>query len=193
MNLELKSAQRRLVEGLGVVGIAMAVAASIYAADNKAAPPAGKAPAGKAAPAKATNAPVVIPKSVFVSDIKTGKDPFFPETERGKPPKPKPTPTQANAATNAAPVKPKFIKPPVWDFISYKGNIGGIVLISTTVKTYDFLPGEELTVRVPDPVDETTTVEKKVRMKLVEIRGDSVVISIEGESETKELKLKRVL
>ena len=115
---------------------------------------------------------VVIPKSVFVDEVGTGRDPFFPKSPRR-------VKTVAKAPDGTVVVVPPSVA--VLGQLTLKGFSNGknhrLALINGTT----FEQGELADVKVG-----TRTV--KVRCR--EIRDNSVLVSIEGVNETKELKLR---
>ncbi|MEW6303431.1 MAG: hypothetical protein AB1705_08175 [Verrucomicrobiota bacterium] len=153
------------------------------------------APTAKGAPAAAgakTNAPpkeVVIPKSYFTVDNKLGLDPFYPRSERWRPPPPKPVvpvvqPGQPVVAQPGQPPSPPPPPPDPWKGFSLKGITGTVArrfaLISTAGKNYDFMTGESLKVK-------TELGDKSI--KCVEITDRQVTFSMEGEKENKTFRV----
>ena len=110
---------------------------------------------------------LVIPQSVFVAEGPTGKDPFFPNsirrTKRDEPGK----------------------QSPIQDFsglLKLTGIAGGVRPIAT-INALTFAVGEEQEVKVEGG---------KVRIRVLEIRTKSVVISVEKLPQSIELKLRDV-
>jgi hypothetical protein len=119
-----------------------------------------------------TNAPpweLPVPKSVFVDDIKIGRDPFFPHSSRRAPRLP-------DAAAETAQVGKSGSEKKLSDRIKLQGITGKVALINSV----DFVAGQESEVRVPDG---------KLRIRCVSIHENSVVIQIQGDSTTRTLKL----
>gem|GEM_PF-4736140 len=167
----------------------------IAAGGAQPAAPAGKPAASPVAKAGATNAApavVEIPKSVFLDRPAPGKDlyldPFYINSTRRKP---KPAPNVANQANGAPAVPAVVVKPPLpSEFISLKGILGSkskpIALIGTGVKTYEFEKGESQSVKIPDAAK---AADNRVKIRVLEIKGESVVIKIESEVEHLETEL----
>ena len=113
-------------------------------------------------------AAVTARKSVFVDDMKSGKDPFFPKsTRRGEK-----EPTVITKA--AAPV----VK------LSLKGISGPTNRRFALINNQPLAAGESAFVRIAGG---------QVKVYCWEIREDSAVVSIEGDPERKELKLREGL
>jgi len=111
-------------------------------------------------------AEVVFPKSVFVDDTANGKDPFFPTRNRG------PIVVVPKPSTQD--------KEPNWKAIALRGISGIGDQKYALINTLPFAKGEEGEVKVGAT---------KVRIKVIEIKEKSVVISIEGVPGQKELVL----
>jgi hypothetical protein len=165
---------------------ALLAPAADAAVDPKAAP--GKADAG--GPAKTPVKPVIptnfeFPKFVFVDDIKVGKDPFFPKSARREPVKPVVTTTQVvTPGGEPAPPPPPPPKPKASSFLTLKGILGTkakrLAMISTPTDSYEFVGNRAETVTTPEGV---------VKVRCVEFKRESVIISVDGEAEPVELKL----
>jgi len=113
-------------------------------------------------------AQVAIPQSVFATEGATGKDPFFPNSRRRI--------KQDDSGK----------KPPIRDFSSLlklTGIAGGVRPIAT-INNLTFAVGEEQEVKVEGG---------KVKIRVLEIREKSVVISIENQPQAVELKLRDVI
>jgi len=111
---------------------------------------------------------VVIPKSVFVSEGAIGKDPFFPNSTR--------------PLNRKAPEDPGK-KPVVQDFsqlLVLKGITGPPEKRIALINNLTFSKGEE---------GEPKAGNGKVKIRVLEIREKSVVISMEGVATPKELLL----
>ncbi len=185
--------------------------------DDKQPKPAAKTPADPKKPADpkaaakealpvVTNTPpisVVFPKSVFLTALEAGVDPFYPSSKRRVPkvvipPKPPPVATNkviipplvvgtANppvATTNSEPV---VVAPP--DLmgaanLSLRGLSGTktrrVAVVHSGARSYDFLKGDSALIRLPN--------DKQLKVRCVEIRERSAVFEAEGE--TKELFLR---
>ncbi len=153
---------------------------------------------------------VSFPKSVFNTALEAGKDPFFPGSKRRfpkavvEPVKPPPVPattnptvvvppigttnpppTVANTNTNKEPVVP----PPTL-IGSANLRLLGIVgsklrpraSIHTGVKSYDFLKGEEMLIRLPN--------DKALKVRCLDIKDRSATFQAEGEPDIKEIFLR---
>ncbi|MBI3875669.1 MAG: hypothetical protein HY300_06850 [Verrucomicrobia bacterium] len=185
----------------GCLALALAGLARVDRTDGAAvtnAPPKTvTAPKSATAETTVTNAPpkkVEIPKSSFHYEIGVSKDPFFPLSARLRPQVPvapvevsptvpvTPQPTAVNPATPRPPQPGET--PAVTAQFSVKAIILGkkrSAVIHTGTHSYDFFAGDTLTVRVPGGV---------ARVHCVEVRDHSIVIEVEGEKETRELKLR---
>ena len=140
-----------------------------------------KAPTAPAKPALPTS--FEFSKFVFVDDIKVGKDPFYPKSKRREPEKPK---VAENTGTPTNPADPPklVIKPKASSFLTLKGMLGSkakrLVLIGTATDSYEFVGTKPEMVETP---------EGRVKVRCVEFKRESVVISVEGEADPVELKL----
>ena len=112
-------------------------------------------------------AQVTIPQSVFATEGATGKDPFFPNSIRRikRDDSGKQTPTRDFSA-----------------LLKLTGIAGGVRPIAT-INNLTFAVGEEQEVKVEGG---------KVRIRVLEIREKSVVITIEKQPQPIELKLRDV-
>ena len=113
----------------------------------------------------------VAPRSVFVDDPKTGKDPFFPSTARRLEKVLAPSGTQTPVQ---APNKNVF------DRLQLKGILGNSSRRLALINNHTFEVGEQAEVK---------TLEGKRNVRCWEIRNRSVVVSFVGESQRKELFL----
>ena len=121
-------------------------------------------------------AEVVFPKSVFIDDP-NGKDPFFPNRQRGGAPKP---------------VVDTALKEPNWKALQLRGITGNGDKRVALINNLTFAKGEEGEVKIPP--GKTVPGGKivpggKLRVKVLEIKEKSVIISIEGLPDEKELLL----
>lgn len=117
------------------------------------------------AAAGSTNAvEVLAPKSVFQDDLKNGKDPFFPRSTRRSPKTPETTAV-------AVPLVQLFLK----------GITGPPQRRFALINNQTLSAGETASVRVA---------QGQIKVHCLEIRADSVLISVEGNPEQKELKLR---
>lgn len=107
---------------------------------------------------------VTFPKSVFVHNDPAGKDPFFPNRQRGP---------VVVISTNTTPT----ITP---DALFLKGFTGPPDKRIALINNLTFVKGEEQEVRIGTA---------KLKVKLVDIRDNSVIVTVEGQSEPKELVL----
>lgn len=109
-------------------------------------------------------------QSMFIDDPNFGKDPFFPKSDRRKPQTPvQPLPNQA----------PDNL-----------GTLNGVVL-----KGISGLPGKRLALLNNRTVEAGEVTEfrhnnQTVRVRCVEIREKSVILGVEGSTETKEIHLR---
>jgi hypothetical protein len=113
----------------------------------------------------------VVPRSVFVDDPKTGKDPFFPSTARRLEKVPG---SSGNQIPVPAPNKNVF------DRLQLKGILGNSSRRLALINNHTFEVGEQAEVK---------TLEGKLNVRCWEIRNRSVVVSFVGESQRKELFL----
>ena len=163
--------------------ISLLAPAAESGADPKA--PAKTDPKAEAKPPAKPSLPTAFEfsKFVFVDDIKVGKDPFFPKSARRQPAKPvvNPTTPGGNQGETPAPVTPKKLAS---SFLTLKGILGTkakrLVMISTPTESYEFVGNRPESVKTPEGV---------VKERCVEFKRESVIISVEGETEPVELKL----
>ena len=120
--------------------------------------------------ADAAPAEVVIPKSVFVDDPATGKDPFFPRSDR-----------RLKALAKVASSNPVVPSTTLFSQLTLKGVSTAknhrLALINGTT----FAAGELIEMKIGA---------RTFQVRCREIRDNSVIVSIEGVNETKELKLR---
>ena len=125
-------------------------------------------PATNSAVASA-KAPVAVPKSVFVDDVQSGKDPFFPNSARRL------DSVTSTASTNVvAPVS-------LLGQIALKGISGTKGQFLAIINNATVAVGEVAEVKVGG---------RTVKVRCREIRDHSVLIELEGGGETKEIKLR---
>jgi hypothetical protein len=152
--------------------------------------PASPPPGGSASPAPnrarsavATNTTTTAPtnevpmqKALF-EDRSDGRDPFFPHSSRRK---------QAAAQVSGAAPKPRL---PLSSYL----KLTGLVLIknepSAWINGYMFSPGERGIAKVSFTNTHNAVETQDVQLRCLEIRKDSVLISVEGESGVKELRV----
>lgn len=135
-------------------------------------------PAAKSTAKRGTNAePVQVERetAAFTDVITTGQDPFFPDSQRRDPRPVKPANTNTGKA--AAPVA---IKNPS-QHVALRGIIGSVGKQLALINNIAFAVGEEQTVQTPDG---------PLRVKCVEILERSVIVSLDGQAETKEIPLR---
>ena len=114
-------------------------------------------------------APVVVPKSVFVDDVQSGRDPFFPNSARRL------DSAITTASTNVvAPVS-------LLGQLALKGISGTKGQLLAIINNATVAVGEVAEVKVGA---------RTVKVRCREIRDHSVLIELEGGGETKELKLR---
>ena len=117
-------------------------------------------------------APVVVPRAVFADDPQTGKDPFFPESRRRWR---EVTPGGPNALAQPTGLLSQL----VLKGISYsKGH--RLALINNVT----FAAGEKADLKIND---------QRVLVRCLDIRDRSVLVTIEGAKETRELQLRKGL
>ena len=109
-----------------------------------------------------------IPKSVFVAEGATGKDPFFPNSTRLHKKAPDDT-------GKSQPIKEDFSRS-----LKLTGITGGAKPIAT-INNLTFAVGEEQEVKFEG---------RKFRIRVLEIREKSVLVSVEKQSEPVELRLR---
>jgi hypothetical protein len=120
---------------------------------------------GRAASTNRPPAEVPIARSIFVTNDASGVDPFFPNSTRRK--------TQSNS------VDPKKVPAGV-GALQLKGIMGPPDKRIALINNLTFAKGEEQDVRVP-----TGT----LKIKCVDIRLKSVVVTLEGQAQEHELNL----
>jgi len=123
------------------------------------------------APLEKTNAApeeAVAQKSVFEDDLKNGKDPFFPKSMRRG---------EKSPAINAQVVAPVVQ-------LALKGISGPANRRFALINNQPLAVGETAYVRIATG---------QVKVRCVEIRESSVIVSVEGDPEQKELRLREGL
>jgi hypothetical protein len=120
---------------------------------------------GRAASTNRPPAEVPIARSIFVTNDASGVDPFFPNSTRRK--------------TQSSFVDPKKVLPGV-GALQLKGIMGPPDKRIALINNLTFAKGEEQDVRVP-----TGT----LKIKCVDIRLKSVVVTLEGQAQEHELNL----
>ena len=109
----------------------------------------------------------VIPKSIFVSQGDTGRDPFFPNSTR--------LVKKVSDDSKPAPVREDFSR-----LLKLTGVTGGVKPIAT-INNLTFAVGEEQEVRVDT---------RKIKIRVLDIRDKSVTVSVERQAAPVELKLR---
>lgn len=140
---------------------------------TQAATPAAAAPAS-VAPSPAAPAVVTVTKSVFVDDPKLTRDPFFPKSERRQKVSAQVATTNT---TNAVPQPTTLLSQLTLKGFSNATNRRLALINGTT-----FEAGELADVRIGS---------QTVKVRCREIRQESVLVSIDGMNETKELQLRK--
>jgi len=137
------------------------------------------AAAAKAGDKTAVPQPFVVPKSEFVDDYKSGRDPFFPNSRRRNPAPPVPVadprPKDKGSVSEAVPV-PSFVSSLYLKGIS-KGIRGRRFAL---INNITFAPGEQYLIK---------TLGGTNLVRCLEIKDVSVTVQIEGSNETKNLYL----
>jgi len=110
--------------------------------------------------------------SHFDEKSKTGKDPFFPASAR----RGAPAASETNGVVKVEPVK--LARPA--ELLILKGILGSTAKRFALVNSQIFSPGDEAYIRTTSGV---------IKVKCLEIRASSVVLSLDGGAETKELTL----
>ncbi len=161
-----------------VLGLTLCVVAGLAVACGP--KPAAKndaKPTAKSAKGSTNAEPVAVVREVaaFTDVITTGQDPFFPDSQRRDPRPVKPA--NNNSGKAAAPVP---IKNPA-QHVVLRGIIGSAGKQLALINNTPFAAGEEQTVQTPDG---------PIRVKCVQILERSVLVSLDGQSETKEIPLR---
>lgn len=157
--IEIPSADYRSIRRSWLRPLCLAVMAVIGLTNLCGAAETNRAPAG-----------VIFPKSVFIDDP-NGKDPFFPNRQRGVVPKPAPGPVAAE---------------PNWKALQLRGITGVGDQRYALINNLPFAKGEEGEVKVPAGKRGETA---KIKIKILEVKEKSVIIQVEGQSDQKELLL----
>jgi hypothetical protein len=119
-----------------------------------------------------TNSLAAVPKSTFHIEPQFGRDPFFPGASRS----PKAAAAPATRLPTVSYLKLVGIRP---------GTKRPMALINRTALAL----GEEGDVAIVVPNQQSTPEVQKISIRCLEIRPDSVLISIAGEEGVKELRL----
>ena len=123
---------------------------------------------GYGAEAASTPLGVPLPQSVFVNDPLVGKDPFFPESQRRRPPVVAKVVQQVPADSNRA------------AYLVLKGVSGPSAKRIALINNMTFVAGEEGQVR---------TSAGMLKIRCVEVQEKSATVIIDGESARHELRL----
>jgi hypothetical protein len=162
------------IAALVLVGCGSNPSASV----SPAGPTAGSAtrPASAAAqPAgKATNNAAALAKSAFHAEPQFGRDPFFPELT--------PKPAAEGGAT-------PLMQIPIVSYLKLAGIWPGKTRPMALINKTPFAQGEEGDVSIVISNQLARAEVQKVNVRCLEIRQDSVLISIEGEQGVKELRI----
>ncbi|MEO5802614.1 MAG: hypothetical protein ABIR24_03725 [Verrucomicrobiota bacterium] len=153
--------------GIQIVLLTAVAHPAAYSAIAKAnaAPKPNSAAATNAAPAEAEP---IVQKSVFDDNLKKGKDPFFPKSAR--------------RAEKLPAVDTKVTAPLIQ--LSLKGISGPANRRFALINNQPLAAGETAYVRIATG---------QVKVHCLEIRENSVIISVEGDTEQKELRLREGL
>jgi hypothetical protein len=138
----------------------------------------------KAAGLIATNStPVLaqVPRSVFSTNVDQGLDPFFPDSTRRL------LRTAASATPVARPTQPSS------NFLKLTGLWPSKSRPLALVNKTTIAPGEEANITVVVQNGHGSPESHRLRVHCLEVRQNSVLISIDGESGTKELILQSKL
>jgi hypothetical protein len=117
-----------------------------------------------------------VPKSVFIDDARTTRDPFFPRSTR-RHPIPPPQITEPEKGTGTIPIPPP---PPVQ--LTLRAILVGQEKRLAQINNRNFAVGEEW---------EVLAGTQKVKIRCLEIRESSVLVSVEGVTEPRELSLRK--
>jgi hypothetical protein len=127
----------------------------------------------QASAAVKTNADSALIQSVFHSGPNAGRNPFFPNLSR--------------ARTASEAVQPAIL--PVLSYLKLVGLRSGTARPLALINRTPFAPGEEadVTIVVTNALNKPEV--QKINIRCLEIRRDSVLITIAGEEGVKELRL----
>jgi hypothetical protein len=121
-----------------------------------------------------TNGVATVSQSVFHVGAQSGRDPFFPDSTRG-----------TAKASEGAPVS----RLPLFSYLKLVGIRPGTTRPMALINRTPFAPGEEGDVSIVVSNQFSKAEVEKVNIRCLEIRRDSVVISIAGEEGLKELRM----
>ena len=140
---------------------------------------AGTNTAAAATMATATNNnPVAITRAVFEERPSSGRDPFFPDSERRR-----------QVSATSAEAEGQQPQLPLSSYVKLTGISPGKPKPLALLNKTQFEPGERGEVSVTFTNSQNRAETRKVMIRCLEIRRDSVIISIEGEPGSKELQM----
>lgn len=121
-----------------------------------------------------TNTVALVPQSVFHIDPRFGKDPFFPGASR--------------SVAKAAGAAPAPVLLPLVSYLKLAGVRPGTRRPMALINSTSFSPGEEGKVSIVVSNQLSQAEVQKLNIRCLEIRPDSVLITIAGEAGVKELR-----
>lgn len=129
--------------------------------------------------ANRTNAEPAAPvRRVTFDPMGVGRDPFFPSTSRA------PRKPATNAVETTAPARPQL---PLSSYLKLTGLWPNGPRPLAYINKTDFRPGEQVTLTLLLTNSQNKLERKQVLVKCLEIRRESVLISVEGEPGEREL------
>lgn len=143
-------------------------------------PPAANRSTAVSAANTATNSSVgeaMLHKAAFEDRPNLGRDPFFPNSSRR---------VQQVARAQGEISRPKL---PFSSYLKLSGLAAGKARPLAVINSSVFSPGERGEVAISFTNAQNTVEMKEVQVRCLEIRKDSVLISVEGESGVKELRV----
>ncbi len=123
-------------------------------------------------------------RSSFSTNVKDGRDPFFPDSTRRTPLKPSET------AAAAALAQTQIAVGPLSSHLQLTGLWPGKTRPLAMINKTSIAPGEQLSIPVVIPGAAGRSEIRKVTVRCIEIRKNSVIIAVDGETGNKELPLK---
>jgi len=165
----------RLTKGLAVAFL-VTVWSGCSSEPGAPGPQNAKAAAGSTTliPESTTRSAAVSPKSVFAFGSKAGRDPFFPDSTRSA--------TKVATAASA----PRAVATSLLKLVGIRpGTQRPMALINRT----PIAAGEEGEVTIVSPNPSGKPLVQKVSIRCIEIRRDSVLIQVAGETGIKELRM----